>query len=96
MLIVRASDGPRATTEQLREALVDHEFVAVKETHVGSLLSSLDVLIPGRMEVDAAVLGQMKRCRLIQHMGAGVDNIDIEKAHQRGISVFKSPGKAKP
>lgn len=41
--------------------------------------------------VDAAMLGRMKRCRLVIKMGIGYDNIDAEAAARLGIMVANIP-----
>ncbi len=63
--------------EQLREAL-----------------QQADVLVPTVTDrIDAALLAHAgPRLRLIANYGAGVDNIDVEAAYRRGITVTNTPG----
>lgn len=53
-----------------------------------------DVLVPTITDtVDAAMIGQAgDRLKLIANYGAGVDNIDVATARQRGILVSNTPG----
>src|SRR5437588_3240858 len=53
-----------------------------------------DVLVPTVTDrIDAAVLGKSgDRLKLIANFGNGVDNIDVEAAHQRGITITNTPG----
>ena len=53
-----------------------------------------DVLVPTITDiVDASVIGQAgDRLKLISNYGAGVDNIDVSTARQRGILVSNTPG----
>jgi len=53
-----------------------------------------DVLVPTITDiVDASVIGQAgDRLKLISNYGAGVDNIDVSTARQRGILLSNTPG----
>ena len=53
-----------------------------------------DVLVPTITDtIDAGVLAQAgDRLKLIANFGAGVDNIDVATARQRGIHVTNTPG----
>ena len=55
---------------------------------------SADVLVPTITDtIDAGVLAQAgDRLKLIANFGAGVDNIDVATARQRGIHVTNTPG----
>jgi glyoxylate reductase len=55
---------------------------------------SADVLVPTVTDrVDSAVIGKAgDRLKLIAQFGTGVDNIDVEAAHERGITVTNTPG----
>lgn len=57
-------------------------------------MKSADVLVPTITDtIDAAMIGQAgDRLRLIANYGAGVDNIDVATARQRGILVSNTPG----
>jgi glyoxylate reductase len=53
-----------------------------------------DVLVPTVTDrIDASVLAHAgERLRLIANYGNGVDNIDVEAAYKRGITVTNTPG----
>ncbi len=70
------SDAPMSR-EQLREAL-----------------ASADVLVPTVTDrIDAALLAHAgPRLKLIANYGTGVDNIDVDAAYKRGITVTNTPG----
>ncbi len=57
-------------------------------------VQSCDVLVPTVTDrIDAAILAQAgERLRLIANYGTGVDNIDVEAAYKRGITVTNTPG----
>ncbi len=73
---LRDSDAPM-TTAELAEAL-----------------KTADVLVPAVTDViNAPLLAQAgENLRLIANYGAGVDNIDVATARQRGILVSNTPG----
>ena len=73
---LRADDAPMS-----RDALV-------------AAVQSADVLVPTVTDkIDAALLAQAgDRLKLIANFGAGVDNIDVATARQRGILVSNTPG----
>ena len=61
---------------------------------LGALMQEADVLVPTVTDrIDAALLaGAGDRLKLVAQYGAGVDNIDVATARQRGILVSNTPG----
>ncbi|HEX8373584.1 MAG TPA: D-glycerate dehydrogenase, partial [Geminicoccaceae bacterium] len=57
-------------------------------------VKACDVLVPTVTDrIDSAVLAHAgERLRLIANYGNGVDNIDVEAAYKRGITVTNTPG----
>jgi glyoxylate reductase len=57
-------------------------------------MQGCDVLVPTvGDQIDAGLLGQAgERLKLIANYGAGVDNIDVVTARQRGVLVANTPG----
>ena len=57
-------------------------------------MQTADVLVPTITDtVDAGLIGQAgDQLRLVANYGAGVDNIDVATARQRGILVSNTPG----
>ena len=55
---------------------------------------SADILVPTVTDrIDASVIGQSgDKLKLIANFGTGVDNIDVESARTRGITVSNTPG----
>jgi len=50
------------------------------------------LIIRSATRADAALLAAAQRLKVIARAGAGVDNVDIEAANQRGIVVMNTPG----
>lgn len=61
---------------------------------LASAMRRADVLVPTITDhIDATLLAQAgERLKLIANYGAGVDNIDVSTARQRGILVSNTPG----
>jgi D-3-phosphoglycerate dehydrogenase / 2-oxoglutarate reductase len=56
-------------------------------------LSSADaLLVRSAVQVDAALLENANRLRVIGRAGVGVDNIDLDAATRKGIAVMNTPG----
>lgn len=66
----------------------------MSRTELVAAVKTADVLVPTVTdEIDASLLAQAsEKLRLIAHYGAGVDNIDVATARQRGILVSNTPG----
>ncbi|MGA1371632.1 MAG: 2-hydroxyacid dehydrogenase [Pseudomonadales bacterium] len=56
------------------------------------LLQDADVLWHCLRPVDAGLLAQAPRLRLVQKIGVGVNTIDLDEAKRRGIAVCNMPG----
>jgi D-3-phosphoglycerate dehydrogenase len=56
-----------------------------------SLYKDIDGLIAGTEALTAKVLKSARNLKVISRCGAGMDNIDLELAKQRGIKVFNTP-----
>jgi len=67
---------------------------AMSRAEIVEAMKTADVLVPTITDtVDAAMIGQAgDRLKLIANYGAGVDNIDVSTARQRGILVSNTPG----
>ncbi|KAF0675763.1 2-hydroxyacid dehydrogenase [Profundibacterium mesophilum] len=61
---------------------------------LASAMQSADILVPAVTDrIDAPLLARAgDRLKLIANYGAGVDNIDVHTARQRGILVSNTPG----
>ncbi|WP_299613404.1 D-glycerate dehydrogenase [uncultured Tateyamaria sp.] len=73
--------------------LRDHD-APMSRNEVVEAMKSADVLVPTITDtIDGAMIGQAgERLKLIANYGAGVDNIDVSTARQRGILVSNTPG----
>jgi D-3-phosphoglycerate dehydrogenase len=68
------------TADQLDGKLAEH-------------LESADALmVRSAVQVDAALLANAKKLRVIGRAGVGVDNIDLDAATRQGIAVMNTPG----
>ena len=69
----------------------DHPFTAQE---LAGALREADVLVPTVTDrIDAKLLAQAgENLRLIAQFGTGVDNVDVETARRRGITVTNTPG----
>jgi D-3-phosphoglycerate dehydrogenase / 2-oxoglutarate reductase len=56
-----------------------------------SLLSSVDALLVVSAKVKRDAIDQLERCRVIVRYGSGTDNIDVQRATERGIVVANVP-----
>ncbi len=48
--------------------------------------------LAGVERIGSAVLEEARALRVISRNGVGVDNIDLEAAHRRGVAVLRAPG----
>src|SRR6266576_2230761 len=62
----------------------------------GSLAQELEtadaLLVRSAVQVDAALLANASKLRVIGRAGVGVDNIELEPATRKGIAVMNTPG----
>jgi phosphoglycerate dehydrogenase-like enzyme len=66
------------------------ELIVCREPEIRSMLDGVDVVIPkmhriGRPEIEAGTF------KLVQQWGAGVEGVDLEAAHQKGVHVANVP-----
>jgi glyoxylate reductase len=69
----------------------DHPFT---QEELAEAMQTADVLVPTVTDhIDGRLLARAgEQLRLIAQFGAGVDNIDVQSAIQRGITVTNTPG----
>lgn len=65
---------------------------AEHEERLGRLVEDADALIVGVEKITRTVLARAKKLKVIAKHGAGVDNIDLTAATERGIVVANAPG----
>ena len=64
---------------------------AKKEDEIIALVSDADGVISQYSLITDRVMESMQRCKVISRYGVGLDNIDVEAATRRGISVCNVP-----
>jgi glyoxylate reductase len=67
---------------------------AMTQAELVAAVKEADVLVPTVTDrIDAKLLAQVgPQLRLIAQFGTGVDNVDVESARRRGITVTNTPG----
>ncbi len=59
---------------------------------LGELIQDVDGLIAGLDLIDANIINVAKNLKVISRYGVGVDNLDLEAARNKGITVTNTPG----
>jgi glyoxylate reductase len=79
---------------ELFDARLNHDDTAMDRAALVEAVQACDVLVPTVTDrIDAALLAHAgERLKLIANYGTGVDNIDVEAAYKRGITVTNTPG----
>jgi len=78
---------------QLLKAQHGWDVVVSNPQEFSAHLSDADVLIVGGgVMVDAAVLKNAPRLRLVGRAGVGADNVDLDAATKAGVLVMNTPG----
>lgn len=82
--------------EMLREAgceIIHNPYGRVMtEEEISELIEDVDGIIVGLDPLNEKVLSRAKRLRAISKYGVGVNNIDLQYAAERGITVTNTPG----
>ncbi len=79
---------------ELFDVRLREDDTPMSKAELVAAVKDADVLVPTITDtIDGGILGQAgERLRLIANYGAGVDNIDVSTARQRGIMVSNTPG----
>ena len=90
----RLPEAVETRMSELFQVQLRTEDTPLSKTQLIELMKSADVLVPTITDtIDAGMLGQAgDQLKLIANFGAGVDNIDVASARQRGILVSNTPG----
>ena len=96
-LVVVTRRLPEAIETRMRElfdAQLNLDDVAMDHAALMEAVKTADVLVPTITdEIDSSILAQAgPNLRLIANFGNGVDNIDVQAALARGITVTNTPG----
>ena len=95
-LVVVTRKLPDSTETRMRELFdtrLNLDDTPMTPTQLAEAVRTADILVPTVSdEITAEILDQPNvRLKLIANFGNGVDNIDIEAAHKRGITVTNTP-----
>src|SRR6476661_1332799 len=79
---------------ELFEVELNADDRPMSRAELAKALQRADVLVPTVTDaIDAKLIGQAgDGLKLIANFGNGVDNIDVQAAHERGITVTNTPG----
>lgn len=79
---------------ELFDAKLNHDDTPMDRAALVDALQSCEVLVPTVTDrIDSALLARAgEQLKLIANYGTGVDNIDVEAAYKRGITVTNTPG----
>ena len=79
---------------ELFDAKLNHDDAPMDRAALVDAMQACDVLVPTVTDrIDAALLARAgEQLKLIANYGTGVDNIDVEAAYKRGITVTNTPG----
>src|SRR5262249_48112687 len=95
VVVTRKLPDPVETRmRELFDAELNHEDKLFSGEELAAAVARADVLVPTVTDrIDGRVLSRAgEQLRLIAQFGAGVDNIDVQTAVQRGITVTNTPG----
>jgi glyoxylate reductase len=78
---------------ELFDARLNVDDAPLTQSQIAESLKIADVLVPTVTDrIDRAVISQAgPQLRLIANFGTGVDNIDLDTARNRGITVTNTP-----
>ena len=90
----RLPDPVETRLSELFDVTLRDEDTPMTRSELVAAMRSADVLVPTITDtIDAGMLAQAgDKLKLIANYGAGVDNIDVATARQRGILVSNTPG----
>ncbi len=79
---------------ELFDVTLREDDTPMERTQLAEAMKNADVLVPTISDdIDSTLIAQAgDRLKLIANYGAGVDNIDVATARQRGILVSNTPG----
>ncbi|MBS0384209.1 MAG: D-glycerate dehydrogenase, partial [Proteobacteria bacterium] len=90
----RLPDAVETRMRELFDAELNHDDKPFSTEDLAAAVARAEVLVPTVTDrVDGRLLSRAgDQLRLIAQFGAGVDNIDVQTAVQRGITVTNTPG----
>ncbi len=90
----RLPEAVETRLSELFDVTLREDDAPMSRSALIAAMAQADVLVPTITDrIDAGMLGQAgERLKLIANYGAGVDNVDVATARQRGILVSNTPG----
>ena len=90
----RLPDVIETRMRELFDARLNHDDEPFTAERLAQAVAEADVLVPTVTDrIDAGLLGKAgENLKLIANFGNGVDNIDVQTAMNRGITVTNTPG----
>ncbi|GBD49909.1 2-hydroxyacid dehydrogenase [Methylopila sp. Yamaguchi] len=90
----RLPDVVETRMRELFDARLNHDDKPMTSDELAAAVREADVLVPTVTDrIDAGLLAQAgSNFKLIANFGNGVDNIDVQSALDRGITVTNTPG----
>ncbi len=98
MKIIQVTNTYKDDVLQIVESCVPEGFVirTLPENTEKALLDCISdadyVLASGRVKINAAVLGQAEKLKMIQRTGVGLDSLDLPELQRRGIPLYVNKG----
>ncbi|MCH9764675.1 MAG: D-glycerate dehydrogenase, partial [Alphaproteobacteria bacterium] len=80
--------------KELFDARLNESDTPMSQAELVEAVQTADVLVPTVTDrIDRGIISQASpQLRLIANFGTGVDNVDLDTANNRGISVTNTPG----
>jgi glyoxylate reductase len=96
-LVIVTRKLPEAVETRMRElfdARLNLDDAPMRESQLAEAVGAADILVPTITDrIDARLIAKAgPNLKLIANFGAGVDNIDVQAATDRGIAVTNTPG----
>ncbi|RXF73369.1 2-hydroxyacid dehydrogenase [Hansschlegelia zhihuaiae] len=90
----RLPDVIETRMRELFDARLNHDDEPFTQAQLAEAVAEADVLVPTVTDrIDAGILSKAgENLRLIANFGNGVDNIDVQTAMNRGVTVTNTPG----
>ena len=83
-------------TKVIQEAFPNAEIVVSGRSYredAEKYAESADaILVQVSMQLDAPLIAQLEKCKIISVYGVGYDNVDVDAATAKGIAVANIPG----
>ena len=86
-----------STHDKLPEKLTQSGFICdyqpdIKPEEIINIISKYDgIIIRSKIKIDKNIIDAAKNLKFIGRVGAGLENIDVEYAKQKGVKCFNSP-----